>query len=58
MIETKKKKRGKRWTCISMLTDKKRHFMAQMIKQSVQIIGVKWSIQCSTKETLLNAPVR
>lgn len=44
--------REKRQTWISMLTGKKRRFMAQMIRQSVQAIVVKGRRQWNTEEAL------
>ena len=44
--------REKRQTWISMLTGKKRRFMAQMIRQSVQAIVVKGRRQWKTEEAL------
>lgn len=46
------RQREKRQTWISMLTGKKRGFMAQMIRQSVQAIVVKGRRQWNTKEAL------
>lgn len=46
------RQREKRQTWISMLTGKKRHFMAQMIRQSIQAIVVKGRRQWNTKEAL------
>ena len=46
------RQREKRQTWISMLTGKKRGFMAQMIRQSLQAIVVKGRRQWNTKEAL------
>lgn len=52
------RQREKRQTWISMLTGKKRHFMAQMIRQSIQAIVVKGETVEYQRSTLLKAPVR